>query len=118
MQRLGRHELTHQRRLSHARGAQHGDPEWLRDAWAAGTARLPGRRQRRAGAGPRRARVRTSATAAATAGRDASATAAADAAAAGPTDHRVIRRRQVFRAESKSRADTRLAYSIYHRDVN
>lgn len=74
VQRFGRHELTHQRRLAHAGGTHHGDAKRLSDARAAGAARLSGRRQRRAGAGSRRARIRT---------------------AADP-DHRVVRGRQVF----------------------
>lgn len=61
VQRFGRHELTHQRCLAHARGTDHGDAERLSDTRAAGAARLSGRRQRRAGAGSRRARIRTAA---------------------------------------------------------
>lgn len=78
VQRLGRHELTHQRRFTHARGTQHGDAERLRDARTACAARLSGGRQRRAGAGPRRSRIRAS------------------SAAAG-SDRRVVGGRQVFR---------------------
>lgn len=89
VQRLGRHELAHQRRLARARGAQHGYAERLRDSRATGAARLSGRRQRRAGTGPRRSRIGTAAAAAA------SATTGSNAAHA---DYRVVGGRQVFRA--------------------
>lgn len=82
MQRLGRHELAHQRRLAGARGPQHGYAERLCDAWTTGATRLSGRRQRRARAGPRRTRV-----------------GAAPAPAATRADHRVVGGGQVFRAE-------------------
>lgn len=83
VQRLGRHELAHQRRLARARGAQHGYAEWLRDSRATGAARLSGRRQRRAGTGPRRSRI---------------GTAASTGSNAAHANYRVICGRQVFRA--------------------
>lgn len=78
VQRLGRHELAHQRRLAHSRGTNHGYAKRLGDSRTAGTARFPGRRQRRASAGPGRAGIRT--------------------ASAAHSDHGVIRRGQVFGA--------------------
>lgn len=85
VQRLGRHELANQRSLAHAGRAQHGDAERLRDARTAGAARLSGRRQRRAGAGPRRPGI--------------------GAAPAANPDHGVVRGGQVLGAENQGEND-------------
>jgi len=85
MQRLGRHELTHQRRLANARGSQHCYAKRLGNARTTGATGLSGRGQRCAGTGSRRSGV---------------GAAAATSTATAYADYRVVGSRQVFGAET------------------